>query len=101
MCIKTHGHVSAAKKGVQHTSVLFTGITKLPFLTPCISTTAGPICYIFCALYYTQLHMLNLKKFHSVVREIFVLKNTRFSSHFSSQHFRRLVSMTRLQLLTH
>ena len=41
--IKTHGHVSAAKKDVQHTSVLFTGTIKSPLSTPCISITTGPI----------------------------------------------------------
>ena len=32
--IKTHGHVSAAKKDVWHTSVLFTGTPNSPFSTP-------------------------------------------------------------------
>ena len=39
--IKTHGHVSAAKKGVWHTSVLFTGTAKSLFSTPHISITTG------------------------------------------------------------
>ena len=39
--IKTHSRVSAAKKtkDVQHTSVLFTSIVKLPNSTFCISKT--------------------------------------------------------------
>ena len=41
--IKTHGHMSAAKKDLQHTSELFTGTTKSPFSTPCISITTGLI----------------------------------------------------------
>ena len=41
--IKTHGHVSAAKKGMQYTSVLFTGTPKSPFPTPHISITTEPI----------------------------------------------------------
>ena len=41
--IKTHDHVSAAKKDVWHTSVLFTGTAKSPFSTPHISITTGLI----------------------------------------------------------
>ena len=52
--IKTHGHVSAAKKEVQHTSVLFTGTTKSLFSKPLISITTGPIS-IFYALYIHEL----------------------------------------------
>ena len=37
--IKTHGPVSAAKKAMWHTSVLFTETTNSPFSTPHISTT--------------------------------------------------------------
>ena len=37
--IKTHGRVSAAKKAMWHTSVLFTGTAKSPFSTPHISIT--------------------------------------------------------------
>ena len=36
-----------AKKDMRHTIVLFIGTTKLPFSTPRISTTAGPICTNF------------------------------------------------------
>ena len=32
--INTHSHVSAAKKDMRHTSVLFTRITKSPFSAP-------------------------------------------------------------------
>ena len=49
--IKTHGHVSAAKKDVRHTSVLYTGTAKSPFSTPHICIITGPISsYIFYAL---------------------------------------------------
>ena len=41
--IKTHSHLSAAKKGVQHTSLLFTGTAKSPFPTPHISITTEQI----------------------------------------------------------
>ena len=62
--IKTHGCVSAAKKDVRHTSVLFTGTAKSPFLTPHISITTGPISIKFTYLCtpYTQLYKPNLKK---------------------------------------
>ena len=57
--IKTHGRVSVAKKDVQHTNVLFTGTTKSPFSTPCISITTRLI-YIrftyFMPFIYTILH---------------------------------------------
>ena len=48
--IKTHGHVSVAKKDMRHTSVLFIGAAKSPFSTPRISITAGPISinYALC-----------------------------------------------------
>ena len=46
-----YGHVSAAKKDVLHSSVLFTGTANLPFSTPCISVTTKPICTTFT--YYT------------------------------------------------
>ena len=45
--IKTHGHVSAAKKDVQHTIVLLIGTTKYPFSTPHISKTTIPISIEF------------------------------------------------------
>ena len=45
--IKTHGHVSVAKKDIWHTSVLFTGTTKSPFSTPRIFITTGPISIEF------------------------------------------------------
>ena len=45
--IKTHGRVSAAKKAVWHTSVLFTGTANLPFSTPHISITTGPLSIKF------------------------------------------------------
>ena len=45
--IKTHGCVSAAKKAVWRTSVLFTGTANSPFSAPCISITTGPISIKF------------------------------------------------------
>ena len=45
--IKTHSLVSAAKKDVRHTSVLFTGTAKSPFSTPHISITTGLISIQF------------------------------------------------------
>ena len=73
----THGRVSVAKKDVRHTSVLYTGTTKLSFSTFCISTTTGPIVtnlFILC-LSYTQLCVLFVKKICSVVGKIFVPEN--------------------------
>ena len=49
--IKVYGHVSAAKKDMLHSSVLFTGTANLPFSTPCISVTTQPICTTF--IFYT------------------------------------------------
>ena len=57
--IKTHVRVSAAKKAVWHTSVLFTGTAKLPFSTPCISITTGLISMkftYFIPYIYVTLH---------------------------------------------
>ena len=57
--IKTHGRVSAAKKDMRHTSVLFTGTAKSPFSTPHISITTGPISIkfiYFMPSIYTTLH---------------------------------------------
>ena len=45
--IKIHGCVSAAKKAVWHTSVLYTGTANSPFSTPLISITTGPISIKF------------------------------------------------------
>ena len=45
--IKTHGRVSAAKKDVGHTSVLFTKTAKSPFSTPHISITTRLISIKF------------------------------------------------------
>ena len=50
LVIKTHSRVSAAKKDVRHTRVLFTGISKSPFSTPHISITTRPISIKF--MYY-------------------------------------------------
>ena len=45
--IKTHGSVSAAKKAVWRTSVLFTGTVNSPFSTSRISITTGLISIKF------------------------------------------------------
>ena len=45
--IKTHGSVSAAKKAMWGTSVLFTGTVNSPFSTPRISITTGLISIKF------------------------------------------------------
>ena len=57
-CIKTYSRVSAAKKAVWHTSVLFTATANSPFSTPHISITTGPISikftYFMPSIYATQ-----------------------------------------------
>ena len=61
--IKTHSSVSVAKKtekDVRHTSVLFTGTTKLPNLAFCISETTKPIStkfMYFLPYIYTTSHI--------------------------------------------
>ena len=45
--IKTHSRVSAAKKAMWLTSVLFTGTANSPFSAPRISITTGPISIKF------------------------------------------------------
>ena len=74
-----HSSVSAAKKtkkDVRHTSVLFTGTTKLPNSAFCISKTTKPISTKFIYfLPYTLLHISKLKEIASAVLEIFVSKN--------------------------
>ena len=58
--IKTRGRVSAAKKDVRHTSVLFTGTAKSPFSTPHISIHTRPISIKFTYVIpyiYTTLHI--------------------------------------------
>ena len=71
--IKTHGHVSAAKKDVRLTSVLFTGTTKSPFSTPHISITTGPISIkftYFMPFIYTTLHTTFEENWLSILRDI-------------------------------
>ena len=54
-----HMVVSAAKKAVWHTSVLFTGTTNSLLSTPCISVTTKPISIkftYFMPSMYTTLH---------------------------------------------
>ena len=56
--IKTHGCVSAAKKAVWHTNVLFTGIATLLFSTPHISIATTSIfikfTYFMPSIYATR-----------------------------------------------
>ena len=56
--IKTHGRVSAAKKDVRHTSVLFAGTAKALFSTSHISITTRPISikltYFMLSIYATR-----------------------------------------------
>ena len=58
LLIKTHGRMSmsAAKKDVQHTSVLFAGTTKWLILTPHVSTITVPIYTKFMPFIYTTSH---------------------------------------------
>ena len=58
--IKTHGHVSAAKKmkkDTRHTSVLFTGTIKLPNSAFYISKTTSTQCIYLLPYIYTTLHL--------------------------------------------
>ena len=76
--IKTHGCVSAAKKVVWHTSVLFTGTANSLFLTPHISTTTVPISIKFTYLMFSIYKSLDTKfkrNQPSIAHEIYVLKN--------------------------
>ena len=56
--IKTHGRVSAAKKAVWHTSVLYTRTANSLFSAPCISIPTEPISikftYFMSSIYATQ-----------------------------------------------
>ena len=86
--LKTHGGVSAAKKVMWHTSVLFTGTASSPFSTPHISITTGPISVISRILCppYARPYIPSLKEIDVVVYEICVHEIAPFSSHFSSSH---------------
>ena len=88
--IKTHSRVSAAKKAVWHTSVLFTGTTNLPFSTPLISLATGPIS--FMPSIYATLHIKFEENQPSSSRDSYVfLKIVPLSSHFSSSyHFTKV-----------
>ena len=70
-----HGHVSAVKKAVWRTSVLFTGTSNSPFSTPHISITTGLIFVKLKYLPYTRPYIPNLKEISPVVREIHVPEN--------------------------
>ena len=95
--IKTHGHVSTAKKAMWHTSVLFTHgcvngqeshvmhkcVTYLQELLTCHFqplVSLYPLClflsnsHMLC-LPYTQLYLSNLKEISPVVYEICVSEN--------------------------
>ena len=57
--ITTHGRMSAAKKDVRHTSVLFTKTAKSPFSIPHILITTGLISIkvtYFMSSIFTTLH---------------------------------------------
>ena len=78
--IKTHGHMSVAKKAVWCTSVLFIGTANSPFSSPCISITTGLIIrflsnsHILCPP-YMRLYIPNLKEISPVVRKIHASEN--------------------------
>ena len=78
--VKTHGHMSVAKKAVWCTSVLFIGTANSPFSSPCISITTGLIIrflsnfHILCPP-YTRLYVPNLKEISPVVRKIHASEN--------------------------
>ena len=85
-CIKTHGCVSAAKKAVWHTSVLFTGTANSLFSTLHISITTGLISIkftYFMPSIYATLHTKFKRNWPSSTQDIF-LKIAPFSSPFSS-----------------
>ena len=84
--IKTQSHVSAAKKAVWHTSVLFTGTNNLPFSTSHISIITGPISIKFTYPPYMQHYIPNLKEISQVVCKTCVPEDALFSSHFSFSH---------------
>ena len=75
--IKTHCRVSATKKAMWRTSVLFTGTANLLFSTPRISITTGPISikftYFMPSIYATLIP--NLKEIGPVVYKICVPEN--------------------------
>ena len=75
--IQRHSSVSAAKKAVWCTSVLFTETANFPFLTPRISIPTGPISIRFT--YFYALHICDsipsLKKTSPGVHEICVAEN--------------------------
>ena len=86
--IKTHNRVSAAKKDVRHTSVLFIATAKSSFSTPHISITTVPISvqiHIFYALHVHNLaYQIWSKSAKYVVLRYAFLKIAQFSSCFSS-----------------
>ena len=70
--IKTQGRVSAAKKDVWHTSVLFTGIAKSLFSTPHVSITSGPI-----SIKFTYNGLISIK-FTYFMSSIYITLHTKF-----------------------
>ena len=84
--VKINGCVSAAKKAIWHTSVLFTGNANSPFSTSHISITTGQISIKF--IYFMPfIYAILLTKFEEiccVLYEICVPENCLFYSHFSS-----------------
>ena len=75
--IKTHSRVSAAKKAMWRTSVLFTESTNSPFSTSCISIITRPISIKFTYFMPSYMHSYtpNLKEIGRVVWEICVPEN--------------------------
>ena len=77
LLIKTHGRVSAVKKAMWRKSVLFTGTANLPFSTPHISITTGPISIKFIYLMSSIYATLQTKS-GPVIHEILFLKLPHF-----------------------
>ena len=76
--IKTHGHVSAAKKAVWRASVLFTGTANSPFSTPRISITTRLISIkftYFMPYIYVTLHTKFERNRPSSSRDVFLHEN--------------------------
>ena len=67
--IKPHSRVSAAKKAMWHTSLLFTGTANSPFSTPHISITTGSISIIF-TYFMPSIYATIHTKFETVVCEM-------------------------------
>ena len=75
--VKIHGCVSAAKKAVWHTSVLFAGNTNSPFSTSHISITTGQISikFIYFMPFIYAILLTKFKEICCVLYEICVPEN--------------------------